>query len=98
MNIGKLEINGIKCDNPVCNYVEEGVSVDDYSKWLNRPCLCCGDNLLTEADFIAIQDLMAVVEDLNKNAPTNNIDEQRLSTKLLMNGKGSFKIKNITLL
>ncbi len=98
MNIGKLEINGIKCDNPVCNYVEEGISVDNLSKWLNRPCPCCGENLLTKVDFTAIQDLMAVVENLNKNAPANNIDEPRLSTKLIMNGNGLFKIKNITLL
>ena len=26
MNIGNLEINGIKCDNPVCNYAEEDVA------------------------------------------------------------------------
>ena len=41
-------MGGIKCDNPLCDYVNKDVHITDYIDYINKPCPCCGENLLTE--------------------------------------------------
>jgi len=45
--------SGIKCDVPHCNYEDHDVDPEEMIFWVNKPCPCCGANLLTEADMIA---------------------------------------------
>ncbi len=47
----ELEISGIKCDTPHCNYRDDSVKFEDYNKWINRPCPICARNLLTQQDY-----------------------------------------------
>jgi hypothetical protein len=46
-----VKIEGIKCDNPNCDYRNDDVAFEDYSKWINASCPKCGENLLTEQDY-----------------------------------------------
>jgi hypothetical protein len=47
----ELEIGGIKCDTPHCNYRDDSVKFEEYPKWINKPCPLCSKNLLTQADY-----------------------------------------------
>lgn len=55
----ELEISGIKCDNPSCDYSDMSVKFEDYKDWLNKPCPLCGENLLTQKCH---DDLLAWIE------------------------------------
>jgi hypothetical protein len=59
----------IQCDNPECDYKvvnQTGDPSEDISSYLNQPCPLCGENLLTEQDYIQALKLMKVVKWLNK--------------------------------
>lgn len=58
------KLGGLKCDTPHCNYFDPDIPVEDYPKWIGKPCPVCGRSLLTEEDYIAF---MAIIE-ANKRA------------------------------
>jgi Zn finger protein HypA/HybF involved in hydrogenase expression len=71
----QLNIQGIKCDNPDCDY-EEVVEckcrnanevIEKYKKWINKPCPKCGQNLLTLRDYIILKMIILCVDILNTN-------------------------------
>ena len=89
-----IEIKGIKCDNPKCDYTNPDVEREDYKEFLNAPCPKCGDNLLTQADMDAITEMeeMAVV----MNEAFAWVDEDELNTKTVgvevkMDGSGTME-------
>jgi|SaaInlStandDraft_4_1057021.scaffolds.fasta_scaffold107247_3 hypothetical protein len=88
-----IKISGIKCDNPSCDYTNEEVALDEYENWLNKPCPCCGENLLTEDDFNTVKLMVAMVQIANE-APqaANNIDEPMIEAKISMDGSGSINV------
>lgn len=51
-------VYGIKCDNPKCGWKDMSVEYKDYPSYVNKPCPCCGSNLLTEHDFSVINIMM----------------------------------------
>ncbi len=58
----------ITCDNPACDftvpYTEAGERNMDF--WINEPCPKCGENLLTEKDYLQYKKVMKGVNWLNK--------------------------------
>lgn len=65
MQPAKISIEGIKCDNPKCDFNDTSVTFDAYRDWLNKPCPKCGAVLLTEKDLKAVKRLMATTHFLN---------------------------------
>ncbi len=51
----ELQVTGIKCDMPNCNWRCDAVEFADYPQWLNRPCPRCHGNLLTQRDLDAVK-------------------------------------------
>lgn len=51
-------IGGIQCDNTACNFTDMSVKVQDYDKWLNKPCPKCSSNLLTQSDYDKVQQML----------------------------------------
>ena len=43
----RIRAYGIKCDNPDCNWQDMSVKQEDYADWVDKPCPCCGENLMT---------------------------------------------------
>jgi len=84
----KLNIKGIKCDNPICDYKDMSVEYSDYPKWLNKPCPKCGENLLTEADYKTLQDLVDVVDLVNSMKLSK--EEKLVKGAIYMNGTGKW--------
>lgn len=90
--MNSLTISGIQCDNNTCDYTNSEVSFQDYELWLNKPCPCCGENLLTEADFNTVKLMGAVVQIANAVSPTNNVDEPIITSTIKMNGSGTIEL------
>ncbi len=96
MKAATLKISGIKCDNPTCDYKDENVSLHEYELWLNKPCPCCGENLLTEEDYNTVKLMAAMVQIANEAPqPMNNVDEPIVEVSVGMNGTGSVIIDDI---
>jgi len=49
----EVNITGLKCDNPSCDYQEDGVDFENYASHIGRPCPKCGWSLLTQEDYDA---------------------------------------------
>ena len=91
----ELNIKGIKCDNPNCDYRNDKVRFEDYEKWLNKPCPKCVANLLTKEDLEMTKSLIEVANIANRVLPKKNNEEERIKAIIEMNGTGrvDFKLK-----
>lgn len=92
-NALEMNIGGIKCDNPKCDFTDMSVQVEDYKQWLNKPCPECGENLLTEEDYRNTQFLVGLVELVNSIYPKVDNDEEVVVANINMNGTGEMKFK-----
>lgn len=93
-----IKAQGIKCDNPNCNFRDENARFEEYEAWLNKPCPKCGANLLTEADLKTIKAMVLVANLINSLVrPFVKIDKNtpRITIAGEMDGSGrvSFKCK-----
>lgn len=81
-----IQVSGIKCDNPTCDFTDDDARYEDYEQWLNKPCPNCGANLLTEADLETVQLMMELQEIVNSlDLPQ---DEERFNVPMYMDGSG----------
>jgi hypothetical protein len=46
-----LEIHGLKCDTPTCDWRDDTIAFEDYEKYINHPCPKCGASVLTSEDY-----------------------------------------------
>lgn len=68
-------VKGIKCDNPECDYKDTSVKYEDYPKWVDKPCPCCGSNLLTKHDYEVTKFLVKMSSVFGKiNVPDEKVD------------------------
>lgn len=61
--------NLIECDNQNCNYVIINQSKDaneSIKQYINKHCPKCGENLLTEKDYLDSEKFMYVLNWMNK--------------------------------
>lgn len=71
MNEQNIEVitGGLKCDNPSCDWVDATVKDESLSDWINKPCPKCGENVLTERDYMNAKLLLAAAEIANSIPP-----------------------------
>ncbi|ACA57445.1 hypothetical protein HYH96_17815 [Clostridium botulinum] len=84
----ELNIKGIKCDNPECDFRDDNVQVEDYDKWLNKSCPKCGANLLTQADYDNTKAILEIVKITNSIFPKRKDNEEIVTGKIEMDGTG----------
>lgn len=60
--------NTIQCDNPTCDFVVPYSEKEEKesAKYINMPCPKCGENLLTEKDYLMDKKFFEKVAFLNK--------------------------------
>lgn len=61
--------NLIECDNKNCDYVIKNPTKDpneSIKHYINIPCPKCGDNLLTEKDYLDSERFMRILNWMNK--------------------------------
>lgn len=87
----KVEISGLKCDNEFCDYSDPDIKVEDYHLYVNKACPCCGENLLTQEDFDAVEKLLDAEHLINYHG-LDREDDTQISTGLKFDGSGELKI------
>lgn len=90
-NALELDIHGIRCDNPNCDYEDMTVQMEDYEQWLNKPCPKCGQNLLTEEDYRNTLFLIEMTKVANKIYNPIKDDEEIVNMRINMDGSGDIK-------
>ena len=84
---------GIKCDAEDCDYTDDTANHTNYHEWLNKPCPCCGSNLLTQEDYDAVKAIHELIDYINSNqslvaAANASKDLNKASVKVSFNGSG----------
>lgn len=46
-----VNIGGLKCDNPDCNYRDDSIKLEQYEDYINEPCPVCGSPLLKQYEY-----------------------------------------------
>jgi len=90
-----MTIMGIKCDNPDCDFADMSVKVEDYPLWLNKPCPKCGANLLTQADYEKVQQLLEVGNWLNKVSLPEEVQQPRVRMHVNFEGTGKLIVTEV---
>ena len=88
-----LNIKGIKCDNPDCDFRDDTVQSQNYKSWLNKPCPQCGANLLTEADLKVVKRMIGITNLTNcilKPFTKPNKDAKRMAMEVNGTGQVTF--------
>jgi len=62
----EMNIGGLKCDAPGCNWRDDTIPVELYPALINCACPDCGANILTEADYRAVYLMMRVTNWCNR--------------------------------
>lgn len=98
MEIVDLNVRGIKCDNPECDYSDMAVKYENYPQWLNKPCPKCGANLLTQEDLDATEQLMEIVNLTNEILKDSGLEKQDMNKYIVpveANGTGELSFGEI---
>jgi len=91
----QLHIKGIQCDNPECDYKDLEAEFDN-DKYLNMPCPKCGAPLLTQEDYDAVNQMIAMTEMVSDMFDGVDLSEEASAmVKLEMNGTGSIHVSDI---
>jgi hypothetical protein len=88
-----VNISGIKCDNPLCDYIDASVKFEEYADWVNKSCPKCGENLLTQEDYDFCLNSDNMVENLLELLP-EGFDKQ-LDAMLAAEGISQDDLKEI---
>lgn len=88
-----FDVQGIKCDNPECDY--EDMEADfDMEKFHNAPCPKCGANLFTDEDYNKMKFMLELAGVINKHV-TPKPDDKVLAVELKMDGSGSIDLGEV---
>jgi hypothetical protein len=82
-----LDMGGLKCDNPSCDYKNPNIHLSEYADYVGATCPQCGEVLLTQADFDAVQKLVEFAEIIGL------VEDDVPMARLEMDGSGSITIK-----
>lgn len=99
MILMELNIYGLKCDNPSCDYNDETIKFEDYPKYIEHPCPKCGQSLLTQADFdttMQIVKMAKLASELGFDQGSPDSDKTyKMSVQLDGSGVPKFDVKEI---
>lgn len=83
--------NGLKCDNPQCDWKDATIGFDTYKECINKPCPKCGQNVLTEEDYMNAEIVRLSadfinslsIEELSQLSKSGVIDIEKLKQDLM---------------
>lgn len=94
METPRIQVNlgGLQCDNPLCDWIDPTIQVEQYKDWLNAPCPKCDENVLTEEDLkntlmmrsivamvnaVPEEDFIDFMKDLSEGLPKSSEEDIR---------------------
>lgn len=94
----ELNIYGLKCDNPSCDYEDKSIQLEQYEEYIDQPCPECGSPLLTQADYdttMLIIQSVKLAEKLGLDTTSKNDETYKMSVQLNGTGIPKFDINKI---
>lgn len=94
----ELNIYGLKCDNPSCDYQDNSIQLEQYKDYINYPCPKCSSPLLTQADYdttMTIIQSVKLAEKLGLNTNGNSEEMYKMSVQLDGTGIPKFDVNKI---
>ena len=91
----KANGGGLKCDNPLCDYMDMSIPTDEYKKYVDAPCPKCGANLLTKADYKSFKIIRGIVRVINFICyfiPKKKLGDDMATMKIEFDGTGEPKL------
>lgn len=89
----EMNIGGLKCDNPECDYIDMSINVNEYEQYVNSKCPKCDEILLTEDDYRNVKFLLGVTELANKIFPKRKDDTPTVTMAVNMDGSGEMNLE-----
>lgn len=62
----EMDVHGLKCDGPNCDWNDMSIPFDDYANHVNAPCPECGENILKEEEYQQLLQMKQSVDKLNQ--------------------------------
>lgn len=59
----EFKTNGLKCD--YCDWEDETIAYEEMQNHLNTPCPKCGENILTEEQYVMLKDIKNLSDYIN---------------------------------
>ena len=72
-----FNIQGLKCDNPNCDYCNPEIPFEQYEQFVNSPCPKCGESLLTPQAYkmcVALKSMGKFITKLTGGAKQNDVE------------------------
>ncbi len=72
-----FNIQGLKCDNPNCDYCNPEIPFEQYEQFVNYPCPKCGESLLTPQAYkmcVALKSMGKFITKLTGGAKENDVE------------------------
>lgn len=82
-----MNIKGLICDNPHCDYKDDTIKSEDYAEYIGFPCPKCGESLLTQEDYEFTQKMKTLVDLMGEFLPEVGDDEQMFAVEMRRNKK-----------
>jgi phage FluMu protein Com len=88
-------LNGLRCDQ--CNWVDENIPLDDFDKWLDKPCPKCGAIVLTHEQLGHLYMMLEIADVMNQLDIPIDPNEPMAEMNLLIDSSANIKlnIKNL---
>lgn len=87
-----INIKGLKCDAPGCDYIDKTIQPEQYESYLNAPCPKCGASLLTPEDLAMVKLLMASADYVNSVVGPLPDDTPDVRIPIVFNGTGTIRL------
>jgi len=101
--LNHLHVEGVKCDNPDCDYEDMSVEWDDMEltikTYLHKPCPKCGESLLTPEDVKTMRSLATLIDvstEISKMIPESMRPEgwdKEITIHADLDGSGNCKLR-----
>lgn len=88
-----FNIQGLKCDNPNCDYCNMEIPFEQYEQFVNYPCPKCGESLLTPQAYKMCVAMKSMGNFISKITGGAKEDDQEIRIPMEMDKDGHIGIK-----
>jgi hypothetical protein len=86
----QYELNGLRCDE--CDWKDETIPLDDYEKWLDKPCPKCGAIVLTHEQLGYLYMMIEIADVMNELDIPIDPNDDKVDMSISIDGSANIKL------
>ena len=86
----QYELNGLECDK--CDWKDESIPLDDFEKWLDKPCPKCGAVVLTHEQLGQLNMMIEIADVLNQLDMDIDPNDPMMDMNIKIDGSANIKL------